>query len=741
MPTVIDRATACDRAWTAWSLVGMRHLSRVAQADRPGQPGHGRWRAGHRAPHTECVRARSIAWTLVSLSAAAVALAAWVTTLPGAGRAGMAGSGTYVAAVGSTLVVWAVTGAILVALRPRNPVGWIILGSAACVAMHTGLAAYGGYGAALAHPAWPAARWAAFVACGLHIPGWLASLSLLLAFYPDGRLPARWWRVPIAGASAGIALFTLTGPFDPSIYRDVFRDLQPPVHLDAGLLSALQFGACLPLIAASTLAIWAGTLVRLAQARPPQRQPLVLLMCIEGPNLVTSLIPTTRGDALISTSFALLLPVAVTVAVLQYRMPGVERLLRRGLVYGSLTTVVIAVYLAVTMLAGTALNHRPLPGVLAAALVAVLLAPARNWLQRAVDQLVYGSRQDPLHAIGNLGDRVATADECDLLPAALNSVLCAVQAVGAVVTTSDGKILDSAGNDADAAAISYTAMPLRVAGREVGILRIAAHGRAQKYNDADLRLLIALSSQVAVLVRALELTKALEVERDRVVTAARSERDRLRRDLHDGLGPSLSGMGLGLQAALDALDTGDAEGAAKLLTRIREEAATSVGEVRRIIDGLRPTALDTLGLVGAIRQHAHAISPAVPVAITADDLPRLPPDVEVAAYRLVMEALTNIVRHSEAQQARILLTAAGQALRIVVADDGRGVGEPFEGVGLASMRRRAMALGGKVTISSQPDHGTTVVAVLPLADDAVPGSDEPLASSASRSEPSDARGA
>jgi len=696
----------------------------MAQADRPEGPGHGRWSAGHRAPHTEDVGARSVAWTLVSLSAAAVALAGWVTTLPGAGRTGMAGSGTYVATVGSTLVVWAVTGAILVAQRPRNPVGWIILGSATCVATHTGLAAYGGYGAALAHPPWPAARWAAFAACGLHIPGWLAPLSLLMAFYPDGRLPARWWRVPVAGASAGIALFTLTGPFDPSIYRDVFRDLPPPVQLPAGLPAALQSGVCLPLVAASTLAIWAGTLVRLARARPPQRQPLVLLMCVEGPNLVTSLIPTTRGDALISTSFALLLPVAVTVAVLQYRMPGVERLLRRGLVYGSLTTVVIGVYLAVATLAGTTLNHRPLPGVLAAALVAVLLAPARTRLQHAVDQLVYGSRQDPLHAIGSLGHRVATADETDLLPAALNSVLHAVQAVDAVVTRPDGEILSSAGNHAHAPGIRYTAIPLRVAGRTVGTLRIAVHGRAQKYNDADLRLLAALSSQVAALVRALELTKALEGERDRVVAATRSERNRLRRDLHAGLGPSLSGMGLGLQAALDALDVSDAAGAARLLTRIQEEATASVSEVRRIIDGLRPTALDRLGLVGAIRRHTRGISPAVPVTITADGLPRLPPEVETAAYRVVVEALTNIVRRAGAQRAQIILTTAGRALRIVVTDDGRGTGEPLEDVDLASVHRRAAKLDGKVTISSRPGHGTEVVALLPLRRDAVTGCDE-----------------
>jgi signal transduction histidine kinase len=142
-------------------------------------------------------------------------------------------------------------------------------------------------------------------------------------------------------------------------------------------------------------------------------------------------------------------------------------------------------------------------------------------------------------------------------------------------------------------------VPLRVGGRELGRLQVAARSPGEPYTDGDRRLLAALAPQVAVVVRALELAEALEAERDRVVTATRQERQRLRRDLHDGLGPSLSGVSLGLQALQDARTADDQATADQLLARIRAEVTTAVGEVRRILDDLRPAALDATRLPDA----------------------------------------------------------------------------------------------------------------------------------------------
>jgi len=244
---------------------------------------------------------------------------------------------------------------------------------------------------------------------------------------------------------------------------------------------------------------------------------------------------------------------------------------------------------------------------------------------------------------------------------------------------------------------------------------VADRKPGEPYTDGDLRLLAALVPQVAVVLQALELAEALESERDRVVTGTRRERDRLRRDLHDGLGPSLSGVGLGLQALESALEARDDATASELLSRVRVEARTAVDDVRRILDDLRPAALDEASLMAAMRRHAEALTGGIPIELdTAVPLPPLPPDVEAAAYRIAQEALNNVVRHAGASSARLSLVARGDVLRLEVTDDGHGfVAARRPGVGLASMRHRAETLGGTLDVSSG-DGGTRVVASLPL---------------------------
>jgi signal transduction histidine kinase len=370
---------------------------------------------------------------------------------------------------------------------------------------------------------------------------------------------------------------------------------------------------------------------------------------------------------------------------------------------------VVLAYLLAAATVGAALDSRWLPGAVAAAGAAVGLAPARDRLQRAADRLVYGERRDPLRAVTLLGTRVATGGELDLLPGALNSVVAAVHAPGAMVTAPDGRVLTAIGVDPAGGAV----LPMMFGGRLVGELRVAPRRPGEQYTAAESRLLAALALQVAVVVRAVGLTEALEAERDRVVAATATERDRLRGDLHDGLGPSLSGVALGLQALSDSVEAGDRAASGALLERIRDEVTVAVTEVRSIIDGLRPTALDRLGLPDAIRRHASTVSATVPVRVDAADLPALPPTVENAAYRITTEALTNVARHARAQEVQVTLSATDSALELTVSDDGCGVGTATAGVGLTSMRRRAETLGGRLGLTSGPT-GTTITASLPL---------------------------
>jgi signal transduction histidine kinase len=643
-------------------------------------------------------------------------------------------SQVFAAGTGLVGMVWAVTGWVLVNLRPRNVLGWLVLGMGVSQAWAVAWTAY----AALVATG---SLWPAYVGTALYIPGWLIPPTLLLALYPDGRLPTRRWRWPVAIAAAAIVVLTasipvpvvrpedanywLAVPAFPERLTDVLVPFKPMYDVNTFVtpspgpttpvapewwpewtnVSAWVFK---PLLALTMLVIWVGTVMRLVRARPPRRQQLAWLLCAVMPFLAASLF---SGGALVGPLLLLLVPIAVAVGVLRYHLLGIEAVLRRGLVYGTITAAVVGTYLIVTVGAGTALDRPRLPGVTVAAIVAVALAPARDRLQRAADHLVYGDRSDPLVAVIRLGQQVADTGELDLLPRALTSVMAAVHAPGAAVTTPDGRTI--ARVETDSGDRMSTILPLWFGGQQVGELRVAARRPGEAYTGAEKRLLAALALQVAVVVRAHDLTRALEGERDKVVSATEMERDRLRADLHDGLGPSLSGVNLGLQALSDALDGADNIAATALLARIRDEVSLAFAEVRRIIDGLRPTTLDTIGLREAIQRHATALSAVMPVAVDIPDLPPLPSQVETAAYRITTEALTNAVRHSDAHHVMVTLRARDASLRITVVDDGCGVGTATAGFGLTSMRRRAETLGGDLEIDSV-NSGTTVIATLPL---------------------------
>jgi signal transduction histidine kinase len=195
--------------------------------------------------------------------------------------------------------------------------------------------------------------------------------------------------------------------------------------------------------------------------------------------------------------------------------------------------------------------------------------------------------------------------------------------------------------------------------------------------------------------------------------AAQDERARIRRDLHDGLGPSLSGVVLGLDAVGATLRT-DPDAAESIARRLREEAERSVEEVRRIIDALAPSALDGQGLVPALRARAAVVADRVAVDVEAPEpLPPLPPEVEAAAYRIVDEAVNNVVRHAGAMHC-LVRVSVDPDLVLEVRDDGCGLPErPRAGVGLASMRQRAEELGGSFAVQSN-GHGGAVVVRLPV---------------------------
>jgi len=225
-------------------------------------------------------------------------------------------------------------------------------------------------------------------------------------------------------------------------------------------------------------------------------------------------------------------------------------------------------------------------------------------------------------------------------------------------------------------------------------------------------------------VHAVSLTVDLQRSRQRLVTAREEERRRLRRDLHDGLGPNLASQGLKLAAVKQLLEK-DPASAAPLLDQVMAQNQATVEEVRRLVYGLRPPALDELGLVAAIRDHVAGMdsNPLLQIEITEspEGLPPLTAAVEVAAYRIVLEALTNVIRHAQAHHCAIRFSShqngSNPILQIEIVDDGIGLPRDLRaGVGLRSMRERAEEVGGGLTVKPAMNNGTQIRARLPLID-------------------------
>jgi len=222
----------------------------------------------------------------------------------------------------------------------------------------------------------------------------------------------------------------------------------------------------------------------------------------------------------------------------------------------------------------------------------------------------------------------------------------------------------------------------------------------------------------AVAAHAAALTRDLQRSRESLVAAREEERRRIRRDLHDGLGPALAGIVFGLDAARNTL-AADPQATAATLAELKSELQASIADVRRLVYDLRPPALDQLGLVPAVQEYAARLGErgALDILVSAPALPPLSAAVEVAAYRIAAEALNNAARHSGARHTSVSFTVDDAQLRLEVSDDGVGVSTQRDhrgtGVGLATMAERAAELGGACSIASH-GGGTSVVAVLPL---------------------------
>lgn len=538
---------------------------------------------------------------------------------------------------------------------------------------------------------------------------WLVLVAYLL---PDGRPASQFWQRWIACGLVGVAVFAVGATGDAAGFAETHDGADLPLPWISPALSAVLGVAGLIgivlLLVGGPVSVWLRLRVATGEARTQ------LLWLVWGALLVpVTLVAGWVNHFLLAdlnlvfeVLLALMatgLPTVMAVAVVKHRLLDIELVLSRTVTYGVLTALVIGGYVGLLTLATQLFGSSTPGGIVAVALVAVAATPVHSRLRAGVNRWVYGYRSEPHQALRLLSANTESADPLAILPAITDTVAEALR-VDSVWIEADS----SAGASTD----EVTRVPLVHQGVALGVLAIGLPA-GREFSQADRDLLSDLARQAAVLVHAGQLAQELQTSRTQIVAAREEERRRLRRDLHDGIGPSLAAMVLKLNAAEARTDPAERQA---LLAEIREEVRSSIGEIRRVVDDLRPPSLDEVGLIGAIRQRAAALgTDSLRFDIRAPEpLPPLPAAVEVAAFRIVSEAMTNCARHSGASRCRIEFQL-GESLEVRVVDNGDGLlNGATRGLGWQSMSDRAAELGGSCSVLERSGGGIVVHGTLPL---------------------------
>ncbi len=621
-------------------------------------------------------------------------------------------------------VTSAALGVLVRLRRPDNLVGWLLIANALSLASVSLAWPYAYYGA-ISHPgSLPGASWAALWN-QIGWPGIYVFLMAIAFVFPDGHLPSPRWRwVAVVTVISYLGL-ELGFAFHPGHFDAPFDHLGKPTP---SYPSSLEF-IWIPFyvgVLGSLFAAFFAVRSRLRHAEGTERIqtlwftaaaaliPVALVVNILG-GLAGDASDVVTGVAIFAMLIAI--PAAVAIGILRYRLFDIELVINRTVVYGSLTLCIVVGYVAVVSGLNALISQRGIAGVLAAGLVAAGFQPLRLRLQRRADRWIYGDRSDPYAALTRLGERLqATLAPDQVVQTVVDSVAEALRLRYAAVEFDRNGTVEVAAAHGDQAAGELRRTPLVYNGEAIADLVVQVPPGRQ-LTPPDERLLGDLAQHAGPAVHAVRLNADLQRSRERLVTAREEERRRLRRDLHDGLGPALAGMALKLDAARNR---GQDPNVDEILSDLRGDTQDAIADVRRVVYELRPPALDELGLVGALREQAARLSGEAgsehKLAVTVEAPETIPPlsaAVEVAAYRIATEAVTNVVRHADARRCFVRLTAEG-GLGIEVADDGRGLGQAKPGVGVSSMRERATELGGACSIGAARGGGTLVRADLPL---------------------------
>lgn len=621
--------------------------------------------------------------------------------------------------VGASVVgftILATAGSLLLHREPRDAMGWLLTGAGLAQLTSTLMLGFVPFALSSGTPPPAPVLWATN---WLWVPAHVTVLLVLLRF-PDGRLAGRGWRIVegivlVWGVAAAMTTALAPGPLGATSLDHIdnpFGWQRLSSIIDPLLSGEFMVLPLLNVVAASAL-VW-----RWRRADASQRQRLrwvaaAAVVAIVAAPLV--LLGTDSAEAPLAVAL-LLLPAAIAIAVLR------RRLWELGVVA---RTAMTAGLTAVILVAGYAASLRWLPGgiwpALAGLVVAVLAFPLHRLVREVLDRFLLGTDGDP-SAIAEHVRSQARAHPDRILQEAATGLARTLRLPWVVFEGRDGTPFASAGVEPPGDGRTTTAVPLLVGGVPVGRLLAAERTPGEGLSPRDLSVLSDVAVPSALLVRSVQTDRTLVEARDRLVAIRAEERARVQRDLHDGLGPVLGGIGLRTEAARNLVQArAEPDRVTAQLDAIGREAEHAVAEVRRLIKELRPTPLEEAGLADALASVLPEIAGDLACEVDLDLAGHLDSRTEVAAYRIAVEAVRNAARHANATRVTIEARIEEDRVLLTVTDDGCGLGGSVPGVGIRAMTERAVELGGSLSMGSPAGGGCQVRAELPTAPADEPG--------------------
>lgn len=690
---------------------------------------------------TSAAAYRRLAWAIASLSLAFVTiggiffLLAWVN-----GAKQTPALHLFFSPV--ITVTFSLAGALVASRHPRNPIGWILLAVGFLSALNLDAPAYRMLSEAFApQNTLPGVQVAEWLDLWVWIPLTLIPFTFLLLLFPQGHLPSPRWQ-PIAWASAlGLAGITCAVAFAPSPSVASTSEINPFGIPGAAAPMAILQNVASFLLAVGFFGSVAALIVRARRSRGIEREQIkwlvyavvlgILINLMAGiPYLILPNDVEWYDLSILASEVALCcIVIAAGIAILRYRLYDIDIIVNRTLVYGALTAGIVALYILLVGAFGTLsqTSGNLFLSLLATGLIAVLFQPLRERLQRGVNRLTYGERDDPYRVLTRLGAQLESAMEPSAaLTQTVETVAGALKLpYVAIALKRDDTMQTVAAHGAAPKVVS--GFPLIHAGEPIGELVAAPRTPNEALAPADERLLRDLARQISIAARTAALTSDLEQARLRIVTERGEARRQLGSDLHDGVGHQLVALTRQIERVMPKEPNSSAQVSNEFLADIKQRLLATTTQVRSLAHQLYPPELEVLGLSGALRERAHAY-PTFRISVDAPEpFPPLPAEIETAAYYIALEALTNVAKHAHAATCHIRLrlspaeaTSPLRRLEMDIVDDGRGLSaDDSHGLGMLSMRARAAEVGGSCDIVPNPGSGTAVRVRIPCVIKAV----------------------